>query len=62
MMESKKGWMEPELIVLVRSKPEEVIFSTCNGSSGTQGLSWRNDGCVGFTTPNCSICEAIAAS
>jgi len=30
MTESKKAWMEPELIVLVRSKPEEAVLSACN--------------------------------
>ena len=25
----KKTWIEPELIVLVRSKPEEAVLSTC---------------------------------
>jgi len=29
MTESKKAWVEPELIVLVRSKPEEAVLDTC---------------------------------
>jgi hypothetical protein len=29
MTESKKAWLEPELIVLVRNKPEEAVLSTC---------------------------------
>ena len=29
MSESKKTWIEPELIVLVRSKPEEAVLVLC---------------------------------
>ena len=29
MTESKKEWSEPELIVLVRSKPEEAVLGVC---------------------------------
>jgi hypothetical protein len=29
MTESKKAWVEPELIVLVRSKPEEAVLGAC---------------------------------
>ena len=29
MTESKKAWVEPELIVLVRSKPEEAVLAGC---------------------------------
>jgi hypothetical protein len=29
MTESKKAWVTPELIVLVRSKPEEAVLVAC---------------------------------
>ena len=29
MTESKKEWHKPELIVLVRSKPEEAVLAAC---------------------------------
>jgi hypothetical protein len=29
MTESKKAWVTPELIVLVRSKPEEAVLGVC---------------------------------
>jgi len=35
MTESKKAWVEPELIVLVRSKPEEAVLGTCKGVAYT---------------------------
>ena len=40
MTDNKKSWIEPELIVLVRNKPEEAVLTGCK-TSGT-GLS-RND-------------------
>jgi len=29
MTESRKEWQKPELIVLVRSKPEEAVLGAC---------------------------------
>lgn len=31
----KKDWQKPELIVLVRSKPEEAVLGTCKGTIAT---------------------------
>jgi len=33
MTESRKEWQKPELIVLVRSKPEEAILGFCKVTS-----------------------------
>ena len=35
MTESKKAWVEPELIVLVRSKPEEAVLTGCKVLTAT---------------------------
>ena len=32
MAENKREWLEPELIVLVRSKPEEAVLVSCKGN------------------------------
>jgi hypothetical protein len=39
MIEHKKEWLKPELIVLLRSKPEEAVLDTCKGGAflGSQG-------------------------
>ena len=56
MTESKKPWLEPELIVLVRNKPEEVVLSSCKLSGGGDGNNNDNDGC--FITPfSCALCS-----
>ncbi len=31
--EPKKPWTEPELIVIVRGKPEEAVLTACKGGS-----------------------------
>ena len=31
---AKKSWSEPELIVLVRGKPEEEVLGVCKDGSG----------------------------
>jgi len=47
----KKEWKTPELIVLVRSKPEEAVLTTCKGST-IQG-SGVPAACT-LLVPNCS--------
>ena len=45
----RKQWQKPELIVLVRSKPEEAILAGCKG--GVQGgrAGGPNVQCAGST-------------
>ena len=33
MTKSQKVWVKPELIILVRSKPEEAVLAACKGGS-----------------------------
>jgi hypothetical protein len=57
-MENKE-WIEPELIVLVRSNPEEAVLVTCkahiNETHGPNGLNThsRCDSTVG----GCAMCD-----
>lgn len=41
----KKEWRKPELIVLVRNKPEEDVLVACKSSAGGAGPSNRNSAC-----------------
>jgi len=56
MTESKKAWVEPELIVLVRSKPEEAVLSGCK-YDGMGDISNSNfaTGCQKWS---CLTCDA----
>jgi hypothetical protein len=49
MTESKKAWVEPELIALVRSKPEEGVLSVCKSWSPSAGPN-NLDGICGDLT------------
>ncbi len=60
----KKQWQKPELIVLVRSKPEEAVLQACKGYSNsgvTGGPDAANLGCI---LPGCPMmgCAGTAAS
>jgi hypothetical protein len=50
----KKEWVTPELLVLVRSHPEEAILTACKLGLGSSGPFSFNvactlvDGCGGF--------------
>jgi hypothetical protein len=60
MTTSKKAWSEPELIVLVRSKPEEAVLAGCkNAAGGGQGPAGTNNKCNQLA---CASCVANTAS
>ncbi len=56
-MKEKKVWVKPELVVLVRRKPEEGILQAC--AAGGSGFAWASDfsGCYEetFGCQNCSF-------
>ena len=41
----KKAWSKPELIVLVRGKPEETVLANCKGGGTTVDTSFVAGGC-----------------
>ena len=41
-MRNKKTWSKPELIVLVRGKPEEAVLGTCKIDAGGEGQMGPN--------------------
>ncbi|MBM3131005.1 MAG: hypothetical protein FJ009_20555 [Chloroflexi bacterium] len=58
MEQQKKEWVKPELLVLVRNKPEEAVLTACKGnmvasSPGSQGFWCENQHC--FSGDNCSV-------
>ena len=60
MKENKKGWVTPELIVLVRSNPEEAVLAGCKSIGGKVGNLFWDTGCM---SPPCdSACFEIASS
>lgn len=63
-MAQKKLWQKPELIVLVRSKPEEAVLAACKKTTGT-GVTTRRGAATCFWTPSasCSVpCNLVASS
>jgi hypothetical protein len=63
MTESKKAWVTPELIVLVRNNPEEAVLVACkwdivgNPASGRGTCSTLAPG-----PSDCMDCTSLAAS
>jgi len=59
----KKKWERPKLIVLVRSRPEEVVLSYCKGMGGSADPSSGHGPCVEFTPLTCPrTCEGTGGS
>jgi hypothetical protein len=44
--EKKKEWVAPELLVLVRSHPEEVVLAACKDTSGGGAPATGHLGCI----------------
>jgi hypothetical protein len=57
MTESKKTWIEPELIVLTRSKPEEAVLGGCKG-----GISEGPSNDSGICMLDCAFCSEYTFS
>jgi hypothetical protein len=60
MTESKKTWVEPELIVLVRSKPEEAVLVACKNTGAFGDPNAEHDDCVGLF--GCEVCAVSVGS
>jgi hypothetical protein len=41
----KKQWQKPELIVIVRNKPEEQVLAYCKGGGTTDSSLGHDEGC-----------------
>jgi hypothetical protein len=57
----EKEWTEPELIVLVRSKPEEAVLGACKTDSETGGNANLFSGCW-CPDPLYGTCDWCSAS
>ena len=57
MTESKKEWVTPELIVLVRSKPEEAVLVGCKFAGNPAGSGAYDSACRW-----CSPCDALTVT
>ncbi len=55
----KKVWQKPELVVLVRGKPEEAVLTACKGGTFSGSPQVGNGQC---TRTNCTSCTVIAPS
>jgi hypothetical protein len=56
--ESPEVWIEPELIVLVRSRPEELVLGFCKITPGGGGAGNEDNRCDSSNWPcegNCAV-------
>ncbi len=59
----KKKWEKPELVVLVRGRPEEGVLATCKTGyiQGGAGPTNARDGCI-YPLGQCGNCDASHTS
>ena len=60
MVNENKDWEKPELIVLVRNKPEEAVLEACK-ISGYYSV-YASDDAFCNVPGECSNCESTSAS
>ena len=58
---TRRAWSSPELIVLVRGKPEEAVLGSCKYTTSGP-VYWYNDCILHGTTYNCEFCNALIQS
>jgi hypothetical protein len=57
---TKRAWSRPEMIVLVRSGPEEVLLRLCKSAVTGTGSAAQNAAC--YEIGCASVCDAAHAS
>ena len=63
MKKQKKMWQQPELIVLVRSRPEEAVLALCKGGDFFMDSHVQNGNCLQDLGAVCGVgCQDVAAS
>jgi hypothetical protein len=61
--QTRKAWSRPELIVIVRSGPEEAVLAGCKTLQTFQGGEHVADGeCYGLVPGVCGACYADSGS
>ena len=59
----KKQWQKPELIVLVRSKPEEAVLTACKGGANLSGIDRAKGACIDKIRKDCfDSCYTVGIS
>jgi hypothetical protein len=59
----KKKWGRPELIVLVRGKPDEDILVGCKNAAGSGSPGSTDSNCrIHWGTPICVSCSSTSSS
>ena len=61
---TRRAWSRPELIVLVRGRPEEAVLTACKDGTrkGHAGPSFENFTCEDYDVGCSTTCNTKAAS
>jgi hypothetical protein len=59
--QKREVWRSPELIVIMRGRPEEAVLGACKGGPTNGGVLWNNYSCQ-LTACDSPGCEVLAAS
>jgi hypothetical protein len=60
MLETKKIWQRPKLIILARGRPEEFVLAGCKIKGKTAATTTKNTGCQ--QKVSCQLCKAAGTS
>jgi len=58
---TKKTWATPQLVVLIKGKPEETLLCHCKKSTASNGPNYRNYSCKVHYGYCCSCSDYVAS-
>ena len=58
---TRRAWSSPELIVLVRSGPEEAVLLGCKNATTQTEYAFANSGCY-IAVPCTSVCSTFEST
>jgi len=62
-MRGPRTWTKPELLVLVRSREEEMVLGSCKDAAHEHAdIGTSNMGCLGVLRWPCVLCSTIMHS
>jgi hypothetical protein len=62
-MEGDRVWRRPELVVLVRTAPEEAVLGACKQEAHPVGFPhFNHHQCAGFLIAPCILCTLVGSS
>jgi hypothetical protein len=62
MLNAKKTWQKPKLIILARGRPEELVLAGCKMAIKSAGAKNKNSSCYQTSNKCPNACSVVSTS